>query len=149
MKTSTLTLRPHVPGALGTDREDELIKSPVAKIIYGGVTIELDSMDVYRLICNLNKAVDHDSIDAKEMGIIIQGLEEIQTEMNMDLDHHDEVPSVVWFRDNPVKCSLRHPYGAINLNIITSDDKRLIEWDQALKEHPDTKWKTPWGEETP
>ena len=145
MKSSTLTLRPHVPGALGTPNEDKLIKESVAKIIYGGTTIELTTDDVYWLRNAVKQAIDSECMRPRDYSIICDGLEEMRIEMVMDQEHRDQVLPEVWFRDNPNKCSLRHPWNLLNLDCLTSDDRRLIEWDPELKEHSDTKWTTAWG----
>ena len=145
MKTSTLTLRPHVPGAVGTDQEDKLIKGPVAKLVYGGTTLELNLDDVYRLLLAINKSVDSNTICAKDMSILSLGLSELRLEMVADLEHWEQPLPQMWFRDNPNKCSLKHPHSVLNVDCLTSDDKQHIEWDQELKEHTDTKWTTKWG----
>ena len=147
MKTSTLTVRPHVPGVLGTPNEDKLIKEPVAKIIYGGVTIELTADDIYWLINAVKHATDSECMRHKDYAIICDGLKEMRIEMIAELEHWEHPMPQVWFRDNPVKCSYRHWWNPLKVACLTSDDKRLIEWDPETKEHPDTKWTTKWGKE--
>ncbi len=145
MKTSTLTLRPHVPGALGTSNEDKLIKEPVAKIIYGGVTIELTADDIYWLINAVRQAIDSQCMRPKDYSIICDGLTEMRTEMIAEQEHWEHPMHEVWFRDNPNKCSYRHWWNPLNVDWLTPDDKRLIEWDPETKEHQNTKWTTQWG----
>ena len=141
MKTSTLYLRPFVPGAVEMGRADELIPEPCAKLIYGGVTIEIP----YTIFGGLHHAV---ALHMRGMGsswfntwaIIAWGIEEIEKEMGLDLDDNEKCSPIVWFRDNPEKCSLKHPWCPIDLK----RDVNHYSWERELKPHDKTKYKTIW-----
>jgi hypothetical protein len=140
MKTSTLYLRPFVPGAVEMGRTNELIPEPCAKLIYGGVTIEIP----YTIFGGLSHAV---KLHMRGIGgwydtwcILDWGLEEIEREMGLDLDDCEKCNPIVWFRDNPEKCSLEHVWCPIDLR----RDTNHYSWDRKLKSHTNTKWRTRW-----
>lgn len=146
MQTSTLILRPFVPLAVGTDREKELgEKDSCAKIIYGGVTIELSPEVIRHLQFGVTLAMKElGDLSENELRILSFGLEEMRLEMIMNQERAEKCLPEVWFRDNPQKCSLRHPWCPICLDGLSDFDKNHFEWDETKKDHTNTVWKTKW-----
>ena len=111
MKTSKLRLRPFMPLAEAIGSSDNLTKNEreqYATLSYGGVTIELD----YTILRYL-------SLDVKSLwflkakGIFNLGLDEILKEMAFNHDGCKTCPEEVWFRDNPVRCSITHSWSPL------------------------------------
>ena len=117
MKTSKLRLRPFMPLAeqIGSGYEPIKEREQYATLSYGGVTIELD----YTILRYL-------SLDVKSLwflkakSIFNLGLDEILTEMAFNHDGCKTCPEEVWFRDNPVRCSITHSWSPL-----TNDDDNM------------------------
>ena len=147
MKTSTLTLRPFVPGAVGTDQENMIIDEPIAKLVYGGVTIELPIEVLYGLKSAISSFVDSKTPNLVMWQILSFGLEEIRLDMVHDLEKRDCCIPEVWHRDNPNKCSLKHHWNPLYLDTLDDYLKEHFDWDKTLKDHADTTWQTNWRKE--
>lgn len=159
MKTSTLVLRPVVPGAVGTDRENMIADEPFAKLVYGGVTIELPLDLIYRLKgviapeVNAERRAFNAAVSEREKRynmkwqIIDFGLDEIHTEMAFNLEERDRCLPEIWFRDNPNKCTFKHCWNPLCLDDLDDFRKKHFEWDETLKDHADTTWQTNWRKE--
>ena len=147
MKTSTLTLRPFVPLAVGTDQENMIINEPVAKLVYGGVSIELPPEVIHSLQSAVLSQINSECRNPLMWSILSKGLEEIRLEMAFNLEKHEKCPDEIWFRDNPKKCSFKHPWHPLCVDVLSDFLKRHFDWDKTLKDHSDTKWETHWGKE--
>jgi len=143
MKTSKLKLRPFIPhGMLATgDRElDEqnreifkkgglLGREQYATLSYGNVTIELDYSIFRRLSLDVGRCYD------RERAIFNLGKEEILKEMKINSQDLDEPDPTAWFRDNPAKCSITHPWSPLRREednwTSLVDGSRNMEWEKS------------------
>ena len=142
MKTSKLVLRPFIPTgmvATGDAKEDEkrlaLLKQmgnakreQFATLSYGNVTIELDYTIFMRLTLNVGNVYD------RERAIFNLGKEEILTEMSINSEGLDKPNEITWFRDNPEKCSITHPWSPLRRKednwTCLGDGRRNMEWEK-------------------
>lgn len=110
MKTSKLRLRPFMPLAEveGSELAPMGEREEFATLSYGGVTIELD----YTILRNLDLTVHSEwFVSAKQ--VFNLGRDEILKEMELNQDKKETCPEEVWFRDNPIKCSITHPWSPL------------------------------------
>lgn len=147
MNTSKLVLRPYMPTgmlATGDEKEDgelreklkadfgNLKREQYATLSYGNVTIELDYTIFIRLSLDVGHQYD------REKQIFNLGKEEILQEMNINAEGLDKPSDNSWFRDNPDKCSITHPWSPLcresdNWTSIV-DGRRTMVWDKLDKE---------------
>lgn len=109
MKTSKLRLRPFMPTAEQEGSEYKCSRrEEFATLSYGGVTIELD----YTILRHLSLDVGSEwYVRCKE--IFNLGKDEILKEMECNHDKLEKCPEEIWFRDNPDKCSITHPWSPL------------------------------------
>ena len=110
MKTSKLRLRSFMPLAEveGSELAPMGEREEFATLSYGGVTIELD----YTILRNLDLTVHSEwFVSAKQ--VFNLGRDEILKEMELNQDKKETCPEEVWFRDNPIKCSITHPWSPL------------------------------------
>lgn len=138
MKTSSLILRPSVPLAILTEGKAQIPSEPMAKLVYGGVTIEIPLTIIHCLKLDLSPEEY-----TRAVSIFRLGIDEISKEMCFDIEKLQCCPPLIWFRDNQAKCTLDHVWQSPE---IKRRDKHYIEWDQELKDHESSKWKTNYRE---
>ena len=143
MKTSKLKLRPFIPYSMvetGDKELDEANKAAFKKkgmlkreqfatLSYGNVTIELDYTIFMRLSLDVGRCYD------RERAIFNLGKEEILKEMNINSQDLDEPDPTAWFRDNPAKCSITHPWSPLRREednwTSLVDGSRNMEWEKS------------------
>jgi len=142
MQTSKLKLRPFIPTgmvATGDKEADEKRRAQLkdmnntkreqfATLSYGNVTIELDYTIFIRLSLDVGRTYD------RERAIFQLGKDEILAEMEINRKGLDKPHETVWFRDNPAKCSITHPYSPLcrkedNWTSLI-DGSRNMEWEK-------------------
>ncbi len=143
MKTSKLKLRPFIPYSMvetGDKELDEANKAAFKKkgmlkreqfatLSYGNVTIELDYTIFMRLSLDVGRCYD------RERAIFNLGKEEILKEMKINSQDLDEPDPTAWFRDNPAKCSITHPWSPLRREednwTSLVDGSRNMEWEKS------------------
>ena len=110
IKTSKLRLRPFMPLAEVEGSELAPIgeREEFATLSYGGVTIELD----YTILRHLELDIKSGWF-SKAVQVFNLGKGEILKEMEFNSDKKEKCPEEVWFRDNPIKCSITHPWSPL------------------------------------
>ena len=110
IKTSKIRLRPFMPIAEqeGCDLEPMGKREEFATLSYGGVTIELD----YTILRFLYLGVGAEWY-GRSKEIFKLGIDEILKEMEFNHDKLEKCPEEIWFRDNPDKCSITHPWSPL------------------------------------
>ena len=130
MKTSKLTLRPFMPYSevkgSGLKPLPNAKPEEYATLTYNNVTIRLD----YTILRHLELNCSNNRV----CSICLLGLNEILTEMNFVHDGLDKPREEVWFRDNPKKCSITHPWsplanGSDNYKNVV-DGTRTMVWEK-------------------
>ena len=142
MKTSKLKLRPFIPHGLVATGDKELDdlnryrfkkkgyleREQFATLSYGNVTIELDYTIFIRLTLKVGSCYDH------ERDIFNLGKDEILAEMAMNDEGLDAPDPKTWFRDNPAKCSITHPWSPLRREednwTSLVDGSRNMEWEK-------------------
>ena len=133
MKTSRLRLRPFIPQAeqegsqFQCDHREEF-----ATLSYGGVTIELD----YTMLRYLSLDVGSEWY-GRCKAIFNLGKDEILKEMEFNHDNLEKCPEEIWFRDNPDKCSITHPWSPLvretDNHKSKIDGSRTMVWEKLTK----------------
>jgi len=110
MKTSKLRLRPFMPIAeqVGSELVPMKEREQYATLSYGGVTIELG----YTILRYLSLDVESEWY-GRCKAIFNLGKDEILKEMEFNHDKLEKCPEEIWFRDNPKKCSITHPWSPL------------------------------------
>lgn len=130
MKTSKLRLRPFMPLAeqVGSGYEPIKEREQYATLSYGGVTIELD----YTILRYLDLDVKSEC-HGQAVAVFRLGMSEMLKEMEFNHDKLNTCPEEVWFRDNPVRCSLAHVWSPLSLRdnyTSTVDGSRTMVWEE-------------------
>ena len=131
IKTSKLRLRPFMPQAEmeGSDLVFSNRREEFATLSYGGVTIELD----YTMLRYLSLDVGSEWY-VRCKAIFNLGKNEILKEMEFNHDKLEKCPEEIWFRDNPDKCSITHPWSPLEReedNYKSKiDGSRTMVWDK-------------------
>ena len=131
IKTSKLRLRPFMPLAEqeGSDLEPMGKREEFATLSYGGVTIELDYTILRHLVLDIKTEWYTNAIS-----IFNLGKDEILKEMAFNHDKLEKCPEEIWFRDNPKKCSITHPWSLLEReedNYKSKiDGSRTMVWDK-------------------
>ena len=110
IKTSKLRLRPFMPLAEveGSELPPRGEREEFATLTYGGVTIELD----YTILRHLELDIKSGWF-SKAVQVFNLGRDEILKEMGFNSDKKEKCPEEIWFRDNPMKCSITHPWSPL------------------------------------
>ena len=110
IKTSKLRLRPFMPLAEveGSELPPRGEREEFATLTYGGVTIELD----YTILRHLELDIKSGWF-SKAVQVFNLGRDEILKEMELNQDKKETCPEEVWFRVNPMKCSITHMWSPL------------------------------------
>ena len=134
IKTSKLQLRPFMPIAeqVGSEYVPMKEREQYATLSYGGVTIELD----YTILRHLELDTESNwDIPAKR--IFSLGKDEMLKEMEFCHDGLETCPEETWFRDNPKKCSITHPWSPLarkeDNHKSKIDGSRTMVWKRLTK----------------
>lgn len=131
MKTSKLRLRPFMPLAEveGVELAPMNEREQYATLSYGGVTIELD----YTILRHLELDIKSEWF-SKAVQVFNLGKGEILKEMEFNSDKKEKCPEEIWFRDNPMKCSITHPWSPLEREEDNHkskvDGSRTIVWEK-------------------
>lgn len=110
------------------NKKGMLKREQYATLSYGNVTIELDYSIFRRLTLDVGRCYD------RERAIFNLGKEEILQEMNINSQDLDEPDQTAWFRDNPAKCSITHPWSPLRREednwTSLVDGSRNMEWEK-------------------
>lgn len=131
MKTSKLRLRPFMPIAeqVGSEYVPMKEREQYATLSYGGVTIELD----YTILRYLDLDVKSEC-HGQAVAVFRVGMSEMLNEMEFNHDKLKTCPEEVWFRDNPKRCSITHPWSPLareeNNHKSKLDGSRTMVWEK-------------------
>ena len=135
MKTSKLRLRPFMPLAEQEGSEYEIgdkTREEFATLSYGGVTIELDYTILRHLVLDMKTEWFTQAIQ-----IFNLGKDEILKEMIFNSEKNETCPEEIWFRDNPAKCSITHPWSPLSREEYNYkskiDGSRTMVWEKLAK----------------
>lgn len=152
MNSSKIKFRPFIPSAHWKGYDDTVANSvpketkrePFATLTYGGVTVEID----YTIFLHMNIGYKKNAGPmSRAVSIFHLAKEEILKEMATDLEGRERINEDVWFRDNPNKCSITHPWSpfhkfgertddpnvCLDVNESRLDGSKELEWEGPVK----------------